>query len=365
MLRAPNCVGTRGSTVTRASHGGGDKANEPAASSSRHLIGRALATFVGVACLAGALVAALSGDGGATNVANGLSLTTTTTTPPFVAPTSTVPQTTTSDGQSDCGGVTMDKPDGTPWVCTFDDEFDGTTLDTSKWTVVTTAATGYKSGSECFVDDPQNVSVSGGTLNLTVAKVPAFACKGHNTDQTVQYTGGMVFTKDTFSQTYGYFEVKAQLPAATIQGLQSSLWLWPENDTYYGPTWPDSGEIDFAEWYTQYPDLVVPYVHYNVKGDKYVDPNRTNTKCSIENPNAYNTYAVIWTNQTITVQMDGQNCLVDNWTPAGPEVKPAPFNMPFYLNLTAAIGIDTNTATTNTPKELPATTNIDWVRVWS
>ena len=147
--------------------------------------------------------------------------------------------------------------------------------------------------------------------------------------------------------------------------MQSSLWLWPVDDTYYGSRWPASGEIDFAEWYSQYPNLAIPYIHYNVQGGKRADPNRTNDNCAVEDTNAYNTYAVIWTNETITIQMDGETCLVDDWNPAKPEVKPDPFNMPFYINLTSAMGVDSNNPTTGTADELPATTNIDWVRVWS
>ena len=47
-----------------------------------------------------------------------------------------------------------------------------------------------------------------------------------------------------FSQTYGRFEVRAQVPAPAIKGLQETFWLWPDNDTRYG-SWPGSGEIDF------------------------------------------------------------------------------------------------------------------------
>ena len=215
-------------------------------------------TLVGLFALVALLVALTAGPGSA------LSLTkpkkaTGTGPPPITAQTSTVPQSTSSDGKADCGGVTMYKPDGTPWACTFDDEFDGTSLNTNNWTVETTASNGYHSGSECYEDSPDNVSVSGGTLNLTVHKVASFRCPAVG---ITNYTAGMVYTLDHFSQTYGYFEVKAKLPPATVKGLQTSLWLWPVNDNYYGTTWPDSGEIDIAEWYSQYPNLEIPYIHY-------------------------------------------------------------------------------------------------------
>ncbi len=290
--------------------------------------------------------------------------TTTTTTAPFLAQTSTVPQTTTSDGKSDCGGVTMYKSDGTPWVCTFDDEFDGTTLDPTKWNVVTTAATGYVSGSECYENSPSNVSVSGGALNLTLNKVAPFKCYGLNgASITTSYTAGGLDTLGLFSQAYGYFEVKAKFPAATVKGLQTSLWLWPVNDSKYGATWPASGELDIAEWYSQYPNLGIPYIHYNPAGGANADKNVTNDYCTVSNTAGYNTYAAVWTPQTITILIDGQTCLVDNWNPAAPEVKPDPFNMPFFLNLTSAMGIYTNAPTAQT--QLPATSQIDFVRAWS
>jgi beta-glucanase (GH16 family) len=349
--------------VTRAPRRDGIAAS-PALSGGQPLY-RIVAIFVASLCMAIALLVVTTGAGGSGNLKGVSSRATTTTTTPFVAPTSSVPQTTTSDGLDDCGGVTMYKPDGQQWVCTFDDEFDGTTLNTNNWTVLTSAATGYRSGSECFVDSPQNVSVSGGTLNLTLIKVNHFMCKGAGEDMTTDYTAGAVNSDMHFSQTYGYFEVKAKFPAATVKGIQSSLWLWPVNDTYYGSKWPASGEIDIGEWYSRYPNLVVPYVHYNVEGGKSRDPDVTNDNCAVENTNEFNTYAVVWTPETLTFLMDGETCLVDDWSPARPEVKPDPFNMPFYINLTTAMGIGSNAPTTQTPSELPATTNIDWVRVWS
>ena len=36
-------------------------------------------------------------------------------------------------------------------------------------------------------------------------------------------------TYQRFSQTYGFFEVRAKFPNVTVPGLQSTLWLWPVN----------------------------------------------------------------------------------------------------------------------------------------
>jgi beta-glucanase (GH16 family) len=320
-------------------------------------LNRVVAVFAAILCLVATLFLVGGGAGSAT-------VTKAAATTGFMAQTSTIPQTTTSDGKSDCGGATQYKPDGTPWVCTFDDEFDGTALNTSKWSVLTTASTGYVSGSECYINNPNNVSVSGGTLNLTLIKTAPFTCQGPGgSSMQTSYTAGMVDSLGLFSQTYGNFEIKAKFPAATVQGLQTSLWLWPVNSHKYGYAWPASGEIDIAEWYSEYPNLAIPYIHYNPSGGAQADKNVTNDYCNVSNTNGYNTYAAVWTPQSITILIDGQTCLVDNWNPAYPLTKPAPFNMPFFMCLTAAMGLYTNAPVAGT--QLPATSNIDYVRVWS
>ena len=98
---------------------------------------------------------------------------------------------------------------------------------------------------ECFENSPENVSVSGGLLNLTVEQTPApFVCPSLPPYPT-QYTSGMVTTYKRFNQAYGLFEVRAKISGTTQQGLQTSFWLYPAKLTY-GP-WPDSGEVDIAE----------------------------------------------------------------------------------------------------------------------
>jgi beta-glucanase (GH16 family) len=292
----------------------------------------------------------------------------TTAHPRTAAPTTALPTTTstaaapapaaatTSDGG--CGGQPTVDVDGQTWQCSFDDEFNGATLDTSKWVVQQTADGGYHSGLECFEDSPDNVSLSGGTLNLTAEEAASsFLCPGEPLYYT-QYTSGMVSTYQHFTQTDGLFEVRAKISGATTQGLQSSFWLYPAKSTY--GAWPASGEIDIAELFSQYPTLAIPFVHYNNSAS---DPEATNDHCAIGDPSQFHTYAVQWTPQSLTFLYDGQACLVDHWSSASPLIDPAPFNEPFYICLTQALGIGTNEFIPGTTP-LPATTSIDWVRVW-
>ena len=273
-------------------------------------------------------------------------------------PTTAAPAQASAGSDSDCGDQPTVSVDGQQWQCTFDDEFNGTALDTSKWAIQQTADGGYHSGMECFEDSPSNISVSGGTLNLTAEQMPSsFLCPGEPPYYT-QYTSGMVSTDKLFDQTDGLFEVRAKISAADTQGLQTSFWLYPAQLTY-GP-WPASGEIDIAELFSQYPTLAIPFVHYNNSAN---DPDDTNDDCVIGDPSLFHTYAVEWTAQSLTFMYDGQSCLVDHWKAASPLADPAPFNEPFYLCLTQALGIGTNDFIPGTTP-LPATTSVDWVRVW-
>lgn len=264
----------------------------------------------------------------------------------------------TATAAGPCGGQSAVSVGGQQWSCTFDEEFNGNSLDSSKWIAQQTANSNYHSGMECYEDSPNNVSVSSGALHLTAEKEAApFMCPAIPAYQT-SYTSGMVSTYQRFNQTNGLFAVRAKISAATEPGLQTSLWLYPAKLTY--GAWPASGEIDIAEMFSQYPTLAIPYVHYN---NSFADPDATNDNCVIGDPSQFHTYAVAWTPQSLTFIYDGTTCLVDHWNAAVPQSDPEPFDKPFIICLTQALGIGTNAFEPGTTP-LPATTTVDWVRVW-
>jgi beta-glucanase (GH16 family) len=267
----------------------------------------------------------------------------------------TVPASATTSAPS-CG-ATVYKSAGVPWVCTFDDEFNATSLDTSKWTITTTANSGYHSGLECFTAD--NVVEANGYLALSARRLAtSMKCSKPKGEYYTKYTSGSVTTLGHFSQTYGLFSVRARFPAAVVGGLQSSLWLYPVDANKYG-NWPRSGEIDIAENYSDYADLAIPYIHYIPKG---ADKDVTNRACVIT-VGSFHTYTALWTPTGITITVDGTVCVKDAPHPGGKLTSPEPFNMPFMVNLTQALGITRNGPSIRTP--LPSTTYVDYVRVWN
>jgi beta-glucanase (GH16 family) len=258
----------------------------------------------------------------------------------------------------DACGARIPKSTGGYWDCTFSDDFDGSSLDPSKWVAQRTDTSGYLNGpTACFVDSPNNVSVSNGTLKLTAREEAApFNCAG---DFDTRYTSGMVSTaQGRFGQTYGRYEIRAKVPPAEVKGLQTSLWLWPVDSSKYGE-YPASGEIDIAEMFSQYPDRAIPYVHY----DAAAGSNVTNTACMVSRLSAFHAYTLEWTASGIRISYDGQTCLVHTWNPASPLSGSQPFDQPFFIALTQALGVGTNEFDpASTP--LPATTTVDYVRVW-
>jgi beta-glucanase (GH16 family) len=257
-----------------------------------------------------------------------------------------------------CGKRPPFKPGGGHYVCAFDDEFNGTAIDGTKWYTVLTSNTGFHVGAECMSNDPANLSEGSGVLSLTVrAEAAPFTCATQTGSYSSQYTGATVDTLGRFSQTYGRFEIRAKFPTATVAGLQASLWLLATGNKY--GNWPTNGEIDVAEEYSQFADRAIPYVHYTSAS---ADPNVTNDYCKIT-PGVFHVYVLTWTTSTLTVTFDGRRCISDNWLPAPPLVKPQPFDQPFNVALTQALGVGANAVTPSTP--LPATTQIDYVRIWS
>jgi beta-glucanase (GH16 family) len=259
-----------------------------------------------------------------------------------------------------CGSTTFRKTNGVKYVCSFSDDFSGSSLNRNKWVAQQTGISGHSLGGDCWVDDPDNIKVSGGTLKLISRHEDApLTCKSPFGDFTTEYTSGSVSTRGKFSQTYGRYEFRAKFPDATVTGSHSALWLYPYGQAY--GSWPASGEIDVAEYYTKFPDRAIPYVHYNV--DSANTSPVTNTSCKISDPWNFHTYVMEWTTKTIKISYDGSTCLEHTIDAASPLTGVAPFDKPFVVYLSQVLGSGSN-AFSGQSTPLPLTTEIDWVRVW-
>lgn len=256
-----------------------------------------------------------------------------------------------ADPSPDCGPTVL-KADGTPWTCTFDDEFDGTSLDRSKWLPQQYFITGsLLNGFTCAEDDPDLVNVSDGALHLSINKPkPSSPWAGY-----CRYTDGMVSTNGIFSQQYGRFEARVRPDAYSARGLHEAFWMWPSDPAATSATWPESGEIDVAETYSGLPNMAIPYLHYTANDNGgWVPGVNTQFNCAASR-GQYNTFTLEWSPTKLTFIINGKTCLVN--TSADPA-----FQKPYMLALTQSIGVGNNAPSLDTP--MPSTMDVDYVRVW-
>lgn len=250
-----------------------------------------------------------------------------------------------------CGSKPVKKPTGGKWVCTFGDGFAGDGLNRANWDVMTTATMGLSHGGECFVDDPDNVSVKDGALRLSATKsANAEHCGWFSTP----YESGMVFTGEKFAQAHGRFEARLKFPQGT--GFASGFWLWPLDEAYGGA----SGEIDIAELFGAHPDVVAAHTHILNWGDRGAAEF-----CDLADASTgFHTYTLEWLERgELRFLYDDVPCMtVTTWDPGLPLVFPQPFDKPFFINLTLALGWNENSVSPSTP--FPGRMVVDYVRAW-
>lgn len=252
--------------------------------------------------------------------------------------------------RTDACGPRPARAGGGLWSCTFVDDFSGGSLDRTKWVPQQSDfASGAPDAYACYRDDPANVRVGGGVLSLTVLRVSRpVDCGMHSTPTS--YVSGMVSTWHLFSQERGRFEARVRNTATTAPGLQEVFWLWP--DERYPDAYVASGEIDVSETYSLYDGLSIPFLHHAglppVPG--------VNTAWDCEAPRGqWNTYTLEWTATRISIYVNGTLCLSNGLLATA-------FKAPAIIGLTQGLGEGGNSLTAATP--IPATMDVDYVRVW-
>ncbi|HVR83909.1 MAG TPA: glycoside hydrolase family 16 protein [Planctomycetota bacterium] len=164
-------------------------------------------------------------------------------------------------------------PPGSGWTLTFEDTFQATSVDRSKWS----SSALFPIGNSNFSDS--EVVEGNGVLQL-ITEVG-----GGGTTNT---TSGLIHTRETFSQTYGWFEARIKEPPGA--GMYSCFWmlsLWPA----------DYREIDIAEWQI-FPNTVDVALH---TGDWYSWKYIAGQDFTAD----FHTYAVNWQPDSVTYYIDG------------------------------------------------------------
>ena len=128
-----------------------------------------------------------------------------------------------------------------------------------------------------------------------------------------EFTSGMISSQSSFWQTYGYFEIAAELPEGA--GAWPAFWLLPVDNS-----WPP--EIDILEAFGDQPNQV----HSAVIGSS----GTAEAWSQVDTSGGTHTYGVLWTPYEITFYVDGVETMS---TPTSSEL-----HDPMYMLANLAIG---------------------------
>ena len=245
-------------------------------------------------------------------------------------------------------------PDG--WDLVWADEFDGTTLDLTKWEVqlgdgCDEGICGWGNG-EFQNYTTENLSVGDGTLTITARE-----------DSPDEFTSSRIRTLGKGDWTYGRFEVRAKLP--TGQGIWPAIWLLFSEDTYGG--WAASGEIDIMEAIGSEPGEVFGTLHY---GGPFPDNVFSGEPFQLSGDATFNedfyVFTVEWEEGEIRWYINNvlyQTQTSDDWYTTGSDDPAAPFDHDFHMILNVAVGGNLPGAPDATTP-FPQTMEVDYVRVY-
>ncbi|WP_075292035.1 family 16 glycosylhydrolase [Pararhizobium arenae] len=182
-------------------------------------------------------------------------------------------------------------------------------------------------------------SLSNGILTINAEPVP------EGMEQQVggrAYTSGMLTTHSSFAQTYGYFEMRADMP--DDRGAWPAFWLLPENGK-----WPP--ELDVVEMRGQEPQTIHTTAHSMQTGSH----TKQHTATAVPSTEGFHNYGLLWTKDELVWYFDDVEI--------ARTATPADMHDPMYMVVNLAVG-----GTAGTPSDDfadGAQMKIDYIRAYS
>lgn len=238
-----------------------------------------------------------------------------------------------------------DPADVEGWELVWQDEFDGSYLDTDYWIYDTGAGGWGNEELQFYTNRPDNVRTEQGVLVIE-ARQEEF--RGSD------YTSARIKTQTLNSWTYGRIEARMKLP--TGQGIWPAFWMLGENFPTAG--WPECGEIDIMENIGD-PRTVYGTVHGpGYSGGDGVGSSVTTSGDPLDE--SFHNYYVEWKPDEIRWYLDGvEYHSITNADVPGEWV----YDHPFFIILNLAVGGQWPgypDQTTQFPQQLM----VDYVRVY-
>lgn len=245
----------------------------------------------------------------------------------------------------------------------WSDEFNGTTVDATKWQSISgngcPSLCGFGNAEAQRYDPNQATIVKEGTnsyLNIQAKYEPNAAFPSQ------PYSSAKLTTEGKYAIKYGRIEARMKL--SNGMGAWPAFWMLPAGTS----NWPFTGEIDIMEAKHRNPKSVDGTLHYDAGGYHYTGRSYSSpTDLSSE----FHVYAVEWGPNIIKWFIDGT--LFHTATPQTTVNGGWPFNdQQFYIILNLAVGSGGTPYTSVNgagvepiPADFPAKLQVDYVRVYS
>lgn len=226
------------------------------------------------------------------------------------------------------------------WKMVWNDEFNGATLDTTKWNNNGATGDGGYGNEELQNYQMDYCSIENdGSVRALVIKPQFQWDKSKQEPVSKKYFSTKLWTKGQYSVQYGKIEFRAKL--AKGQGTWAAAWMLGNNNG-----WPMCGEIDVLETMSEATKTKIPQsIHCNRFNGMPTSPgNKYRTTTVSDATSAYHTYGIEWDAEKIKFTIDGKETWTydpDNFVATGDgnsDIEVWPFNQPFYLILNCAIG---------------------------
>lgn len=248
-----------------------------------------------------------------------------------------------------------DKPEQDDWVLVWHDEFNDPTADNKpdpkKW-VFETGATGNGNNElQIYTDRTDNIGYTThngeGCLRITAL---------NDNYQGHAYSSARIKTDGLFSQAYGRFEARLQLPYGP--GIWPAFWMLGADYNKVG--WPQCGEIDIMENKGWQPNMVSSALHFpGHSGSNPITQTFGYERQRFDT--SFHTFAVEWDELKIDFFVD--DVLYRRVLTSEAEGGQWVFDHPFFILLNVAVGGDfVGSPTTGT--KFPQNLYVDYVRVY-
>jgi len=249
-------------------------------------------------------------------------------------------------------------PDLSSYNLVFDEEFNGDSLDRSRWktalpwgpdTIINVEQQYFVNTFGANPPDYDPFVFTGETLQITGVPTPPELLSQANNQP---YLSGVITTADHFEMTYGYVEMRARVAGGA--GLLSTFFLF--NQDFDG----NQPEIDILEYIGDRPTKAFQTYHYYdsnrfryASGEKHSSPTMefdagTNLSAGFHN------YSVLWEPELVIWYVDG----IEVQRIVGPRVSDEPMNIIAQLVLGSVwIGSPAGVS-------FPVTYEIDYIKAW-